>query len=127
MSVSRDWIASQESISAPELLSLYFRRYFLSFRVLTLIKTVFQLLVCPDWRLFAGIGRRGAGPRAESLGLPGRASLATWTERNSLRAGGQFPPYTLAGLARRPVQPTPGLEQALEVLWLNGTSRSGSG
>jgi hypothetical protein len=54
--VSQGWIATYEWTSVPELLSLHCRRYFLSFRVLTLIKAVFQLLVCPIGGFSPGSG-----------------------------------------------------------------------
>jgi len=73
VSVSQGWAVSHERISVPELLSLHFRRYFLGFRVLTLIKNVFQLLVCPIGGFSPGSGSGDAEP----LGLPGsgRAGL----------------------------------------------------
>jgi hypothetical protein len=46
-----------EWIPVPELLSLHFRRYFLSVRVLTLMKLFFSFLFA-RLEAFAGIGRR---------------------------------------------------------------------
>jgi hypothetical protein len=64
-----------EWISVPELLSLHFRRYFLGVSGLTLMKTVFQLLVC----LIGGFSPESGGGGCGAFGLPGpgRAGFAT--------------------------------------------------